>query len=125
MERAGDCSLWAITAGVRYGAMTGWRLVVARDDTSQTKLLDNDVPAPADGEAVLRTAKVGMTANNVTYAVLGDAFRYWEFFPAESGWGHVPVWGFAEVAESRADGVEPGQRVYGYLPPASHLVVRP
>ena len=30
------------------------------------------MPEPADGEAVLRVDRVGMTANNVTYAVLGD-----------------------------------------------------
>jgi hypothetical protein len=37
----------------------------------------------------------------------------------------MPVWGFAEVAESRADGLEPGTRLYGYLPPASELLVKP
>jgi len=51
--------------------------------------------------------------------------NYWNFFPAEDGWGHMPVWGYADVVESKADGVPEGTRVYGYLPPASHLVVRP
>src|SRR5687767_15887483 len=50
---------------------------------------------------------------------------YWEFFPAEEGWGRVPMWGFAEVARSEVDGLETGTRLYGYLPPSSHLVVRP
>lgn len=104
----------------------GWALEVSRDDLSATQLLDVDVPEPAEGQAVLRADRVGMTANNVTYAVLGDAFRYWEFFPAaEPGWGRVPLWGFCEVVASQADGVEVGQRLYGYLPTASHLVVRP
>ena len=103
-----------------------WALEVARDDLSRTRLLDLDVPEPADGEAVLRADRVGMTANNVTYAVIGEAFRYWEFFPArEPGAGRVPLWGFAEVVASRADGVQVGARVYGFLPTASHLVVRP
>jgi hypothetical protein len=35
------------------------------------------------------------------------------------------MWGFADVDESRVEGVETGARVYGYLPPASHLVVTP
>jgi hypothetical protein len=35
------------------------------------------------------------------------------------------MWGFAEVERSEADGVEPGARVFGYLPPSSHLVVAP
>ena len=32
------------------------------------------------------------------------------------------MWGFAEVERSEAEGVEPGTRVFGYLPPSSHLV---
>jgi hypothetical protein len=35
------------------------------------------------------------------------------------------MWGFAEVERSEAEGLEPGARVYGYLPPSSHLVVTP
>ena len=50
---------------------------------------------------------------------------YWGFFPAQAGWGRVPVWGFAEVERSEVEGVEPGARLYGYLPPSSHLVVMP
>ncbi|MGY1694361.1 DUF2855 family protein [Geodermatophilus sp. SYSU D00814] len=104
----------------------GWALEVARDDLTATSLIDVDVPDPSDGEAVLRVEHVGVTANNVTYAVLGDTLHYWDFFPAAgAGAGRVPLWGFAEVAASRADGVEAGQRLYGYLPPASHLLVRP
>jgi hypothetical protein len=108
------------------GMTTGWALEVSRTDLSDARLLDLDVPEPAEGEAVLRADRVGMTANNVTYAVLGDSFRYWEFFPAtDPGWGRVPLWGFCEVVASKAAGVEVGQRLYGYLPTASHLVVRP
>ncbi len=67
----------------------------------------------------------GLTTNNITYAVMGEAMNYWDFFPAEDGWAHMPVWGYADVAASRAEGVPEGTRVFGYLPPASHLVVRP
>jgi hypothetical protein len=102
-----------------------WSLAVARDDLARTELLDVAVPDPAPGQAVLRVDRVGVTANNVTYAVLGESFRYWEFFPAPPGLGHVPLWGFAQVAASRADGVVEGSRVYGYLPPAGHLLVEP
>jgi hypothetical protein len=35
------------------------------------------------------------------------------------------MWGFAEVERSETDGVEAGTRLYGYLPPSSHLVVTP
>ncbi|GGM54906.1 DUF2855 family protein [Dactylosporangium sucinum] len=103
-----------------------WTLSVARNDLADAAVAEAPVPALADGEVLLRVERVGMTANNVTYGVLGDAFRYWEFFPAgDPGRGLVPVWGFAEVAASTVDGVPEGRRYYGYLPPASHLVVRP
>jgi Protein of unknown function (DUF2855) len=67
----------------------------------------------------------GLTTNNITYALMGEAMNYWDFFPAEDGWARVPVWGFADVAASKVEGVPEGTRVYGYLPPASHLVVKP
>ncbi|WP_433652968.1 DUF2855 family protein [Micromonospora zamorensis] len=107
-----------------------WTFAVARDDLGRSTLVDGATPEVADGEVLLRVDRVGLTANNVTYAVLGDAMRYWEFFPpAARGlgpqWGLPPLWGFAEVVASTVAGVEVGQRVYGYLPPAGHLVVRP
>ncbi|MET7861957.1 DUF2855 family protein [Micromonospora taraxaci] len=107
-----------------------WTFAVTRDDLGQSTLVDGVAPVAADGEAVLRVDRVGVTANNVTYAVLGDAMRYWEFFPPASRglgpqWGLPPLWGFAEVVASTVAGVEVGQRVYGYLPPAGHLLVRP
>ena len=37
----------------------------------------------------------------------------------------MPVWGFADVVASEAEGVPEGTRIFGYLPPASHLVVQP
>jgi hypothetical protein len=92
---------------------SSWTLAVDRDDLSRTSLLETEVPRPADGEVVLRVDRVGVTANNVTYAVLGDAFRYWEFFPTLPGRGLVPLWGFAEVSASRVPGPAEGTRFYG------------
>jgi hypothetical protein len=106
-------------------APDSWTLAVDRTDLTRTRLTRSAAPDLAPGEALLRVDRVGVTANNVTYAVLGETFRYWEFFPTDPGWGVVPLWGFAEVAESRVEGLGPGGRVYGYLPSASHLVVRP
>ena len=103
-----------------------WALEVDTSDLTQTVVHELAAPEPAEGEVVLRADRVGVTANNVTYAVLGESFRYWDFFPAqEAGHGRVPLWGFCEVVASRAEGVHEGQRLYGYLPTASHLVVRP
>lgn len=107
-------------------AATGWNLLVARNDLATAEVVDAPIPEVQDGEALLRVDRVGLTANNVTYAALGEPFRYWEFFPApRTGWGIVPLWGFADVVASRVDGIETSTRYYGYLPSASHLLVRP
>ena len=99
--------------------------LVKRDDLRECRVADSAALAPGEGEALLRVDSFGLTANNVTYAVMGEAMNYWDFFPAADGWGRIPMWGFAEVESSEAEGVEPGTRVYGYLPPSSHLLVRP
>jgi hypothetical protein len=100
--------------------------LVKRDDLRECRIADSLAPEPGPGQALLRVESFGMTANNVTYAVMGEAMSYWDFFPvAEQGWGRVPVWGFAAVERSEAEGVEPGTRVYGYLPSSSHLLVTP
>jgi hypothetical protein len=100
--------------------------LVKRDDLHETRITDAaGAPALEPGQALLRVDSFGLTANNVTYAVFGEAMSYWDFFPAPEGWGRVPMWGFAQVERSEADGVEPGRRLYGYLPPSEHLVVRP
>ncbi len=99
--------------------------LVKRDELRECRIADSTAPEIGPGEALLRVEGFGLTANNVTYAVMGEAMSYWDFFPAEGGWGRVPMWGFAEVERSAVDGVRPGERLYGYLPPSSHVLVRP
>ena len=83
-------------------------------------------PGPiAAGEARFVVEQFALTANNVTYAVHGEDFAYWRFFPAPEGHGIVPVWGFARVAESRAEGITVGQRFFGYWPMGSQAVLTP
>jgi Protein of unknown function (DUF2855) len=99
--------------------------LVKRDDLRECRVLEGAAPEIEPGQALLRIDTFGLTSNNVTYAVFGEAMSYWDFFPAEQGWGRMPMWGFAEVERSEAEGVEPGTRLFGYLPPSSHLVVTP
>lgn len=86
-----------------------------------------ELPLAPLGDGVVRLAveSFSVTASNVTYAVAGDSFRYWDFFPAPDGFGIVPMWGHARVIESRHPDIVVGERVYGYLPMASHLDVVP
>jgi hypothetical protein len=103
-------------------------LLVKRDDLHTCRVDDTPPPTAgelAEGHVLLRIDRFGLTANNITYAVTGDRLRYWDFFPAPAGWGKVPAWGFADVIASRHPGVYPGERYYGYLPMATHLVVAP
>jgi len=99
--------------------------LVRRHDLHECRIAESSLPAPRPGQALLRVDSFGLTANNITYAVMGEAMSYWDFFPAEEGWGRIPMWGFAEVEASEAEGVEPGLRLYGYLPPSSQLLVTP
>jgi Protein of unknown function (DUF2855) len=103
----------------------GFDFLVARDDLRTTRVAHQRVGEPVAGEALLRVERFGFSANNITYATLGEEMGYWRFFPAPEGWGRVPVWGYAQVVESRAAGLEPGARYFGYLPMSSHLIVTP
>ncbi len=101
-------------------------LWVKKDDLSQTQWREADAPELAAGEILLAVEKYALTANNITYAAVGDGFGYWNFFPTgDDPWGIVPVWGFARVVASENSDIAVGERVYGYLPMASHLRVTP
>ncbi|ABC63557.1 DUF2855 family protein [Erythrobacter litoralis] len=98
---------------------------VQKDDLATTHMADIEPGPLADGGARLEIESFSVTANNITYAVIGDAFGYWNFFPAADGHGIVPMWGHARVIESNTPDLEVGERVYGYLPMATHLDVVP
>lgn len=98
---------------------------VRKDALDTTQLVDVPETALTDGAVRFVIESFSVTANNVTYAVVGDGFGYWNFFPAPDGWGIVPMWGHARVVESNCPDIAVGERVYGYLPMASHLDVVP
>ncbi|MEQ6887018.1 DUF2855 family protein [Salicola sp. Rm-C-2C1-2] len=102
--------------------------VVNRNNLHEHTILERDPIHPedlADGDVLLAVDRFSFTANNITYAALGDAFHYWDFFPVEQPWGQIPVWGFADVTASKHPEVTEGTRVYGYLPMARQLRVQP
>lgn len=114
--------------GVLTGETTGEiiDIEVVRDDLAEVRVRRTPRPELAPGEARLVVDTFALTANNITYAVFGEGLRYWDVFPAgDPGWGRVPVWGFAEVIESRSDDVTVGERLYGYLPMSNELVIEP
>jgi hypothetical protein len=97
-----------------------------RKDLHESRFVHGDPPSPGDREALLRIESFGLTTNNITYAVFGEAMNYWDFFPAsDPDWGRLNVWGYAHVEDSRHPDLAQGLRVYGYLPCSSHLLVVP
>lgn len=83
-------------------------------------------PELTEGQICLAIEKYALTANNITYAAVGDGFGYWNFFPTgDAEHGIVPVWGFAKVVASSHADIPVGERVYGYLPMATHLIADP
>lgn len=102
----------------------GWALSIDKSDITSAEIVETEPRALKDGEARLTLRRFALTSNNITYAVFGDLMSYWAFFPADDG-GRLPVWGFADVTESKADGLEIGERIYGYFPAGDELIVKP
>ena len=89
--------------------MTTSTLLVRQAQLGTTRL-DQRQDAPlADGQVRVRVDSFALTSNHITYAAIGDAMNYWQFFPTgEEGWGIVPVWGFGTVVQSSHPGVVVG-----------------
>lgn len=101
-------------------------LQTERADITRTRWHEAPHPPLEPGQVRLRVEHFGLSANNVTYATLGDAMHYWDFFPqSDPAWGCVPVWGYATVTGSRCPDVPEGRRVFGFLPFATDVVMTP
>ena len=106
--------------------MSTTQLLVRKDKLPEVRITKLPDAALADGDVRVRIASFALTSNNITYAAFGDAMNYWQFFPTgEEGWGLIPVWGFGEVVQSLNPGVAVGERLYGYFPMASSVVLSP
>ena len=91
--------------------MNSTDFIVAQNDFEQcktivTELAGADTPPP--DALLVRVDRFAFTANNITYAVLGDELKYWQLFPAPHGFGNIPVWGFGDVIASKHPGVAVG-----------------
>lgn len=100
--------------------------VVARSDHNQCKLMETELPdvdALPSEVLLVKVECFAFTANNISYAVLGDELKYWQLFPAPDGYGNIPVWGFGEVVASKHPNVAAGECLFGYFPMATHLLI--
>jgi hypothetical protein len=101
------------------------QIEVERANLNVSRLRSAPSPDLADGQVLAHVDSFALTANNVTYGVAGDMIGYWKFFPAEGDWGVIPVWGFATVTRSRCADIPVGERIWGFLPMASEVVLEP
>jgi len=105
--------------------------LVRKDQLGTTTLRSAPATALANGQVRVAIDRFALTSNNITYAAMGDAMQYWQFFPvADSGadgvaWGRIPVWGFGTVQESHHPDVGVGERLYGYFPMANAVDLTP
>jgi Protein of unknown function (DUF2855) len=106
--------------------MTSTDFVVARNDLQHCKVIETHLPDAAalpDDALLVKVTRFALTANNITYAVLGDQMKYWQLFPAPDDFGNIPVWGFGEVIASKHPNIAVGESLFGYFPMATHLVI--
>jgi NADPH:quinone reductase-like Zn-dependent oxidoreductase len=102
----------------------GLDFAVRRDDWRQCRVTSAALPATLQtGQVLFRVDRFALTANNISYALTGDMLGYWTFFPAEAPWGRLPVMGFADVVRSQHPGFAVGERVFGFFPMSTHLVI--
>lgn len=106
-------------------------LLVNRSDFADVALVKIDDADLVDGFIRVTIGPWALTANNITYMVTGDMIGYWKFFEPEDygikmdGFGRMPVWGYAKVTESKCDDVAVGTMIYGFLPVAQTLDMKP
>jgi hypothetical protein len=102
---------------------TSTDFIVDRANLREGKFVTTQLPELKPGQVLLHVDKFALTANNITYGAAGDSIGYWKFFPAQDNWGRIPVWGYADVVASQNAALSVGERVYGYLPMSTHVVV--
>ena len=105
--------------------MESRKIRVNRADLGQTAQVTESLDSPADNQVLLKVDRIGLSANNISYASAGDALGYWAHFSDDDTWGVVPVWGFGTVVESANPAIAVGENVFGFLPMASHAVLTP
>jgi NADPH:quinone reductase-like Zn-dependent oxidoreductase len=99
--------------------------IVERKNWRKHRIVEAPLAELDEGQVRFRVDRFAITSNNISYAVTGDMLHYWDFFPAEEGWGRIPAMGFGQIIESRHSDVEIGERYFGFYPMATHLVIQP
>jgi hypothetical protein len=105
--------------------------LVRKDQLGTTTLHTRALGPLPQGQVRVAIDRFALTSNNITYAAMGDAMQYWQFFPVQplagddTPWGCIPVWGFGTVQASCHPDVSVGERLYGYFPMATSVDLSP
>ncbi len=102
---------------------------VSKHDVNNSRILSGSDELIQDGQVKVKIDAFSFTANNISYWATGEKLGYWQFFPArensDSSWCIIPVWGFADVIESKHREIKVGERLFGYFPTAETCVMQP
>jgi hypothetical protein len=97
---------------------------VNKSQLQNTRHINAEIDTNLDkNEVVLKIDKFALTANNISYGIAGDTLGYWNFFPATQDWGRIPAMGYSEVVSSNCDQIAVGERLWGFVPMASHVKI--
>ncbi|MEI8157655.1 MAG: DUF2855 family protein [Burkholderiales bacterium] len=105
--------------------------LVRKDQLGTTTVRTSRASALAEGRIRVAIDRFALTSNNITYAAMGDAMQYWQFYPVNDelgdgvAWGRIPVWGFGTVQASNHLDIAVGERLYGYFPMANSVDLTP
>lgn len=101
------------------------QLEVNKDNIHEVKVSPREVNV-VDEDVIVEIEKFAYTSNNTTYAVMGDSFKYWNFFPqtVDPDSGMIPCWAFGKVIHSSQPDITQGSRFYGYYPMATAMTAK-
>src|SRR5262245_24985573 len=104
-------------------AAEAYDIVVGRNDLADVHIVLASPVEIGQDQVHVAIESYALTANNITYGVAGETMKYWNFYPAATGKGRIPVWGFGRVVQSGRPDVPAGERLYGYWPMSSDVLL--
>lgn len=102
------------------GSATRIMIATQRDAIEETVVLRDELPPLEQDEIRLRVDKVGLSANNLFYAQMGEApfLKFFAVYPLgdeHKALANVPAWGVATIIESANTDFSVGEQFRGFL----------
>lgn len=103
---------------------------ISKSDFTQVRVIESDFHDHqlANGQILVQVEQFAYTTNNISYAIAGERFGYWKYFPTSNGtddWVVTPVWGFGKVIKTNNSDVTLNSVIYGFLPTADQVILTP